>query len=462
MNDVRDMTGVFLEYGTTNIHPVAMVFMLIMAGVVIFSRSSRALLAVLLVCVFMPMMQRLVVAGLDFSMLRLILMLAWARVLVRGEYRGFQPTRIDWLFVLWTVSVSVIHVIRVGPDGIVYRLGTSFDAFTVYFLFRLLVRRREQVYLLCRQLAWITIVLGCFMAYELATRINVFSIFGSAPLVSIIRDGRVRCQGPFSHPILVGTFGGVIVPIFIALFKGRQADRKLMVAAFLFATITVVASGSSGPVITWGVGLLGWGLWRIRRFMRPIFWSLLGMALLIHLIRDKPVWHLIGRLAEVTGGTGYHRYLLIDAFMTRFGEWALVGSSDTAHWGWGLQDITNQYVAEGVNGGLLTLVLFLLLLQASFSRLRRSREAAERLESPKSFWALFVWGFSVSLAAHCVSFISVSYFGQMQQFFFMFLAWIPAIGRVRRRVPQTSADLRTRAARPVPRVSGVPTAARHA
>jgi hypothetical protein len=137
-------------------------------------------------------------------------------------------------------------------------------------------------------------------------------------------------------------------------------------------------------------------------------------------------------LAELTGGTGYHRYLLIDAFVARFWEWAVLGTSDTAYWGWGLQDTTNQYVAHGVEGGLLTLVLFILLLRTGFVALRNSRERWERIERSSGFWAHLSWGFSVSLAVHCVSFVSVSYFGQILQFFYLFLAMIPALSKARR------------------------------
>jgi hypothetical protein len=271
------------------------------------------------------------------------------------------------------------------------------------------------------------------MAYEMAARINVFGIFGSAPLISVLRDGKVRAQGPFSHAILIGTFGGAVLPLFFGVLRGRK-KRALMLVAIVSATIIAVSSGSSGPAIAWGVGVLGWALWPIRKHMRKLMWGMVGLAVVIHVIRDKPIWHLIGRLAEATGGTGYHRYLLIDAFVARFSEWAVLGSSDTAHWGWGLQDVTNQYIAHAVDGGLLTLVLFVILLRTAFVRLRGTRQLVERGDGPKSLWAQLSWGFSVSLAVHCASFISVSYFGQMEQFFYLFLAMIPALSRTRRPV----------------------------
>jgi hypothetical protein len=73
------------------------------------------------------------------------------------------------------------------------------------------------------------------------------------------------------------------------------------------------------------------------------------------------------------------------------------------------------------------------MLAVAFSQLRRTRILTERLEGPKSLWALLAWGFSVSLVSHCVSFVSVSYFGQMEQFFFLFLALIAPLSRFKRR-----------------------------
>jgi hypothetical protein len=77
-------------------------------------------------------------------------------------------------------------------------------------------------------------------------------------------------------------------------------------------------------------------------------------------------------------------------------------------------------------------VLFLLLLRRAFAGLRVTRLVAERMHGPKHLWPLLAWGCSVSLAATCVSFISVSYFGQMYQFFMFSLATYPALASFRR------------------------------
>ena len=117
-----------------------------------------------------------------------------------------------------------------------------------------------------------------------------------------------------------------------------------------------------------------------------------------------------------------------------------------------MEDTTNQYVMEGTSGGFATLVLFIVVLRTSFVQLRRTRNVFEHLEGPTSLWALLAWGCSVSLAAHCVSFISISYFGQMQIFFFFFIATIPGLAKFKRpkRVNSRAAPLSAGAPMPIP------------
>jgi hypothetical protein len=221
------------------------------------------------------------------------------------------------------------------------------------------------------------------------------------------------------------------VPIFWGAFLGTKKERLRFISASLSATIVVIASGSSGPLIAWACGVLGWILWRFRAHSRKAIWLGLGTAIVVHFIREKPVWHLIARLSSIVGGTGHHRFRLIDAFIRNVGDWALLGTGSTEHWGWWLGDITSQYVAEGIRGGLVTLLLFVAVLITSFVQLRRARRQIERLRGPRSLFALLSWGTSVSLAAHCVSFVSVSYFGQILPFFACFIATVPALATVR-------------------------------
>jgi len=445
MDEVRVIE--FAKYDVTNVHPLAIVFMIAMTAFAVAPKRSGATFALLAVCLLMPMEQRVVIGGFDFSLLRIITIVAFLRILFRGEFRRFHFGSLDRLFLFWVASEACFFTLRGDPSGFVFILGVTFDALMSYFVMRALVRTRVDALLVWKQLAWIIIFLSPLLLYENVTRHNVFGMFNYDGFdIAVVRDGRVRATGPLSHPILTGTLGSVVTPAFFGILLGQKKQRRLMAAACIAATIITLSSGSSGPILAWGIGALGWSLWRIRARMPVILWGVVFLLVVIHFIREQPVWHLLLRLSVITGGTGYHRFQLIDAFIHHFSDWAVMGTNDTSHWGWGLQDITNQYVAEGVNGGLLTLIFFILMLRMSFRQLRAARNAFERFEGPRSPWPLFAWGCSVSLAAHCVSFISVTYFGQFLQFFFFFVATIPAF--VRYRPPKKAKE--TPAPEPVP------------
>ena len=53
---------------------------------------------------------------------------------------------------------------------------------------------------------------------------NAFAIFGGVPDVAVVRDGVIRCQGPFAHPILAGTFAAYGV---LAALMARDCNRPL-------------------------------------------------------------------------------------------------------------------------------------------------------------------------------------------------------------------------------------------
>ena len=81
-------------------------------------------------------------------------------------------------------------------------------------------------------------------------------------------------------------------------------------------------------------------------------------------------------------------------------------------------DITNHYVAQAISGGICMLGLFIAILVTCFKNVGRALDAAEDgLLKP-----IFLWSLGVSLAAHCTAFFSVSYFDQIQVFWYWFLA----------------------------------------
>src|SRR5690606_8056447 len=225
----------------------------------------------------------------------------------------------------------------------------------VYLLFRILLRDLDDLWRAGRAMAWITIPIAVVMVAEWSSGWNAFSLLGGVRAQTAIRDGELRCMGAFAHPILAGTFGACMAPLVWGLGRARRRLGALTIVGTASAVVIVLASGSGGPVMALAAAGAGWALWPWRQRLRQLRWTGLLAAVVLHFAREKPIWHLVGRATSLVGGTGWHRYRLMDAFVEHFDEWWLLGVAGTAHWGWGLQDVTNQFVANGVRGGLLTL-----------------------------------------------------------------------------------------------------------
>jgi hypothetical protein len=113
---------------------------------------------------------------------------------------------------------------------------------------------------------------------------------------------------------------------------------------------------------------------------------------------------------------------LIDNCIRHFGDWWLLGFKDYNNWGFDMWDMSDQYVAYAVSGGLLTLALFIGIISRSFARLGTARKLVDG--NHREEW--FLWCLGAALFAHVVAYFGIGYFDQMQFAWFALLAVICA------------------------------------
>jgi hypothetical protein len=108
--------------------------------------------------------------------------------------------------------------------------------------------------------------------------------------------------------------------------------------------------------------------------------------------------------------------------MTHFGDWWLLGVKDYDTWGFDMWDLSNQYVAYALTGGLVTLAFFIAVISRSFGKLGRARKhvAGDR----KQEW--FLWCLCAALLSHVVAYFGIGYFDQIQFAWYALLAMICA------------------------------------
>jgi hypothetical protein len=164
-------------------------------------------------------------------------------------------------------------------------------------------------------------------------------------------------------------------------------------------------------------------MWPMRKKMRIIRLGVVAALIALHLVMKAPVWFLIARVDLVAGNSGYHRAMLVDSFIRHFSDWWLIGTNQAASWGYEMEDMSNQFVAEGETGGLIGFICFVLLIARSFGRLGDSRKIVDG--DRREEW--FVWLLGVALFSHCVAYFGISYFDQTRISWLALLAIISAI-----------------------------------
>jgi len=427
MTDASDLEAWAAErlsqewHNATFIHPMALVALGILAAWMLLAPRRTAIVPFLILICFIPSAQRIVIADVDFTLLRLMAFVGVVRLIIRREYSGFSFNRIDFTYIAWVVVGSITFVVRrADSSAVMYVLGQSTDMLGAYIVARLLIKDTDDFRYLIRSVALISLPVALLFAYELATQRNLFAFFGGVREITWIRHGRLRCQGAFSHPILAGVFWAAIGALCMGGAIARQPkryDRVVCLAGTAACIFIIVASASSTPVLGFAAGTLFWLCWPVRRLMRYAFIATPFVLTALHFAMQAPVWHLIARVSAVGGSTGYHRYKLIDNAINRFSEWGLLGTNSTVHWGWGMHDIANQYVFEAVQGGIWRLALFCTLVYFAAKSVAKAQARASG-----NYDALFMWGFGATLFVHCVCFIGVSYFGQIQYLWYMTIA----------------------------------------
>jgi len=399
-----------------------------------------------------PQGQQLVLLGLHFPPLRLLLLFGWARVVI-----GFQTgsslkpklNSLDWVVLGWAVSSAIAFTILWGQWGaVVDRFGFLYNTLGTYFFLRMTLQDRNDFDRFTLVLFWCSLLIAVCMVVEQETGRNLFSLIGGVDEYDMIREGRIRAQGPFAHPILAGVFGAVLVPLFYSL-RWRKEDRYPRYAwgGIIVSTVIVVASASSTPIMAFASGILALCLWPLRAQMRFFRWCIALTLIGLHMVMKAPVWALIGRIDLVGGNSADHRYELVNQLIRHIPEWWLVGARNPSSWGYLMGDTSNQFMDVAVTGGMLGLILFIWILVKGFQRVG----LAWRAWQGDDVMVGLIWSRGAALFANFAAFWGTAYFDQIIIPWYALLAMIAAVpltrelGRVQSTQPQTMAgsDLRT-------------------
>jgi hypothetical protein len=424
-------------------NPIVLLLVLVVGVLVVLWPRAKTIAPFIAASVLIPIDQVLVVGGMHFSMMRLLALFGIVR-LMREKFSsktkifsgGFN--KIDFAVISYALSVAVAGVLLFRQMGaFIFQVGNLYTAFGFYFLLRFMIRDKEDILRMVRALAWISPVIALAMAWEVQTGHSPFALLGGSKAAwygnLMEREGRFRALGCFGHPLLAGTFGAIVLPMFVLLWLEGKKYRTLAAVAIASTGVIIVTSNSSTPILAYAGGILALCLWPLRNWMRATRWGIVFSLLCVQVIWKQPVWYLIAKVDLSGGSSSWHRFALIDQCIRHFGDWWLIGVKSTEAWGWDMWDTANQYVGICDASGLLAFLLFLSILVYGFKYLGRARRIVREKKQK-----LFLWVLGASLFANVISFFGISYWDQTVVVWYGLLAAIPAAIVIRSDFPKVS------------------------
>ena len=410
----------------TVLHPLVLIALLIAIVLILLLRRKFVIVPVLLMAFLVPLGQQVVVGGIHILVLRIVILVGLLRMLYA---RFFSPARVfsgglsslDKVFTIWAFFhvFAFLFLFSFQTAALVNQFGFLWDVLGGFLLLRFLVQEEGDIDRVIKTFAFIAGILAICMLNEHFRMQNVFGLLGGIRAVPETRDGLVRAQAAFSHPLLAGTFGATLLPLFFLLWHSGKSKAAAVIGIFS-STIMTLCAASSTPVLAYVAGIGAVCFWPFRKHMRMFRWGIVFALLALHLVMKAPVWFLISRINVLGASSGDHRAYLVDLFIRHVGDWWLMGTNANGNWGWEMWDTSNQYVAEGEGGGLVAFVCFLGMISLCFARIGNARKAVAG--DRKKEW--YFWFFGAALFAHVVAFFGISYFDQTRLAWFALMVMI--------------------------------------
>lgn len=416
--------------------PIALAIVLIAGILLLVLPGRKGIVPFFLAAILIPYDQVLVIGAFHFPMIRVMAVFGLLRILSKKITRGEEIfsggiNAIDIAMILLGVFSAIDGVLLWQAWGeFVYQAGGLITRFGLYFVLRSLIRDDEDIKRTLRVWIFVAVVVAAIMSCERLTGKNpVTAVLGGAHAVYHetvdVRNGSMRATGVFDHAILAGTFGGISLPLFVGLWWKEKKHRAYTAMGIVAGAMIPILASSSTAMMGFIAAIIGLCSWRLRRHMRAIRWSIVGLIVVDELRFKSHFWHIIADIDLTGSSSSWHRYMLVDECYKHFTDWALVGTKDFANWGWEMVDLSNQYVATADSSGLIPLLSLVALIVFGYKYLGRARRASDTAGDVKQ--ELFIWAIAASLFANTIAFVGISYFDQTCVAWYALLALICAV-----------------------------------
>lgn len=375
---------------------------------------------------------------IDLPVGRIVVSVLLLRCLMDSRIRKkFSWNLLDfWVALSMVIYVSMVCFTQPGMNSVINRGGFITDTWFAYLVARLTITDTKELAAMIKLTAIGLIPLAMLGAYESVRNVILFKpMMAYCPWTAIggyttqyePRWGFTRSFGPFSHPILFGCCFALFFPLVYYLRHEGKNWKYLVYVICGFLALGAISSMSSGSWIMFMIVIAGLILERFKHSVKPFMVLTLTMSVFVIIISNRPIHHVVVSYINPLSGSGWHRARMIDAAFSEFDKWWVAGyGGKDPKWGEYVQlrnsDITNEFLLAGVNYGLGGIVVFCCVLAEAFRALivsyKRTRDRALR--------SLY-WGFGCALVALIMTWMSVSFFGQIVPLFYVFLGLLSTV-----------------------------------
>lgn len=402
-----------------------LLLLLVLGGSIFSIARNKISVPIIIAMCFFPADVSIKLGTIDLQALRVITILCFIRVVstIKKEIVPFNT--IDKLFYAYQITGFLGYIIASGitTSSIIFRTGLLIDYTFLFYIFRQTIQDTQAIKLIVKTLTYCVLLLLPVIIFEYYFTENILSFLGRSRIE--VRQGEIRAAGAFSHSILFGSFAAAIFPFLWGAYKEKK-DR-LYLTGIGCCFFYVVASSSSGPIMATVAAIFFLFFFVFKQYSASLWHGIIALSIVVHFIREAPLWHTIyARFSIKSSSTGYYRYQLVEAAIAELNKWWGIGYGEKGpdwhitYWPWSnytFTDVTNHYLLEGVRGGLLPMFIFIFLCYKTVKTLGAYAIACKD-NTDQWLW----WGVTVMLLTHCVSFLSVAYFGQIIALFILTVA----------------------------------------
>ena len=411
---------------------ITLLFAVVFCLLVIITRPVYALCVYFLSLLWYPNYMMVSFGTIDVSLSRFVVGVLFLRCIFDGRIRSkFVWMYLDTLVAL-SMAVYVVTICIVEPlsTSVENRGGFLMDTWFAYMVVRYIITdiARLQTVIKCVGIALVPLAfLGII---ESVTGWSPYALIcGKSLYFNYVthygaRWGLNRGVGPFSHSILFGCAFAMFLPLVYYL---RNEKGNWGTGAYILSGITLLgalSSMSSSPWVMVIAVIFCLAMEKRKYLVKPVLISLVFLCIFIAIASNRPFYHVVASYANPLGGSGWHRAKLIDCAIEHFDEWWLVGYGDKDP-GWGPSlgmsktDVTNEFILAGVRYGILGIIALCIVLAATFFGLL----SAYRKTTEPKLRSLY-WSLGCVLSSVIVTWLSVSFFGQLMPLFYCVLGII--------------------------------------